>query len=294
MPEGPNIKNTADRLRKALQGQTITTARSRYKKAKLENWPEKIEGQTVLEVRSHGKNLFIELSNGYTIYSHMLMWGSWHLYQPGQEWAKEERLARLVLETPQVVAVLFNAPVCELLASHQMPEHKTANLGPDLLAPNFDAAEVWRRLQLPENRQREVGDAIMDQNILAGIGNILKSEILFQAGLHPQRPIANLTTAEYERLIAYSLMLLRRSYELGGFKEAFLPPELRPAEIHGNSLGYVYRRRNKPCYVCRTPIEMVRQGLGERSTWFCPTCQPLHGESYGLEERLKHQIPHAV
>ncbi len=288
MPEGPSIKNMGDRLRTALEGRTISGVRSRYKKAKLENWLPLIEGQTVQAVRTHGKNLFIDLSNGYSIYSHMLMWGSWHIFAPGQAWDKAEKLARLVLETPDTVAVLFNAPVCELIAPGQLVEHKTSRMGPDLLAPAFEAEPVWERLHLPENRERELGEAVMDQFIVAGIGNILKSEILFQAGLHPQRPAGTLTRTEFKTLIRYSLELIKRSYELGGFNQAFLPAELLPEVIHGNNLGYVYRRRTKPCYVCQTPIEMVRQGLGRRMTWYCSHCQPIAGGGLALSRRLSH------
>ena len=286
MPEGPSIKNMADRLRKALDGQVITACRSRFKKSKLENWPALITNQSVTAIRSHGKNLFIDLANDYSIYTHMMMWGSWRIYEPGQAWDKEERLARLVLETPVSVAVLFNAPICELIRSDQLPEHKTTQMGPDLLAPTFDKDEVWRRLSLPENRERPLGEAIMDQFILAGIGNILKSEILFQAGLHPLRAAGSLSQVEFDEFIAYSLTLIQRSYELGGFNQAFLPPELLPEEVHSNNLGYVYRRRTKPCYVCQTPIEMVRQGIGKRMTWYCPNCQPLAGSGIPIHQRL--------
>ncbi len=287
MPEGPSIKNMGDRLRAALDGQIIEGVRSRYKKSKEEDWPGLIKGQTVTGVRTHGKNLFIDLTNGYSIYSHMMMWGSWRIYEPGQTWDKEERLARLVLETPKSVAVLFNAPVCEVINAERLPEHKTSRMGPDLLAPGFDAVEVERRLHLPENRDRELGEAIMDQFILAGIGNILKSEILFQAGLHPLRPAGSLTEPEFADFIRYSLGLIQRSYELGGFNQAFLPPELLPEIVHGNNLGYVYRRRTKLCHICTTPIEMVRQGIGKRMTWYCPHCQPLAGGGLPLDLRLR-------
>lgn len=286
MPEGPTIRNMADKLRKALLGQTIRAVSSRYKKFKQENWAEKILGQTVQEVRSHGKNLFIDLANGYSIYSHMLMWGSWRIYEPEQEWDKPEKTARLVLEMPNAVAVLFSAPVCELISSGEMPEHKTAQIGPDLLSENFDPEEVWRRMHLPENSQLELGEVIMNQFVVAGIGNILKSEILFQAGLHPKRTAGSLTRPEFAIFIEYSLELIKRSYELGGFGRAFLPAELLPEITHSNNLGYVYRRRTKPCYVCGTAIEMVRQGAGKRMTWYCPVCQPLNGESLPLTERL--------
>ncbi len=284
MPEGPTIRNMADRLREGLLGQPILKISSRYKKAKSENWAAKIEGQQVVAVRSHGKNLFIELSNGYVIYSHMLMWGSWHVYGLDEEWAKEERLSRLVLYTPNRVVVLFNAPVCELIAPDELAQHKTALMGPDLLADeaNFDASEVWRRFLAPEQCDRPLGEVVMDQFVLAGIGNILKSEILFQAGLNPLRAAGSLSPDEFELFINLSRKLIARAYETKGFEQAFLPPEI---EATTGKPGYVYRRTKRPCYICGTPIKMVRQGVGRRMTYFCPTCQPLEGNGLSLSER---------
>ncbi len=283
MPEGPTIKNMADRLRTALTGQLITAVRSRYKKAREEDWPSLLVGRSIEGVRSHGKNLFIELSGGYTVYSHMLMWGSWHIYEPGEEWRKAEKLARLVLETPQKVAVLFNAPLCEVIPPEQLSKHKTSALGPDPLGPDFDKSEVWRRMHLPENREKELGELALDQTVLTGIGNILKSEILFQAGLHPLKPVRSLEEKEFEDFIRYSQLLLQSSYE-EGMRKSFIPGWMRP-EI--TSFGFVYRRKNSPCHLCGTLIEMVRQGEMQRSSYFCPTCQPLQGQIIPFEERLK-------
>lgn len=273
----------ADRLRDALTGQVITGVRSRYKKAREEDWPSLLLGRSIDGVRSHGKNLFIELSGGYTIYSHMLMWGSWHLYEPGEEWRKAEKLSRLVLETPEKVAVLFNAPLCEVIPPGQLPDHKTAALGPDVLGPDFDKAEVWRRIQLPENREKTIGEVSLDQTILTGIGNILKSEILFRAGLHPLKTAASLAENEFEDFIRYSQLLLQSSYEVG-MRNTFIPGWMRP-EI--TSFGFVYRRRKSPCLLCGAPIDMVRQGEMQRSTYFCPVCQPLQGPIIPFEDRLK-------
>ncbi len=108
MPEGPTIKVTADKLRAALLHRRITHFYGRYKKAIVEGWAEKIEGRLVVDVRSHGKNLFIEFDSGSVLYTHMLMWGSWHVYEPGEPWTKEERKARVVLGTDVAVAVLSN------------------------------------------------------------------------------------------------------------------------------------------------------------------------------------------
>lgn len=270
-----------------LVGQVITRLSSRYKKAKSEDWPALLQGRTIKGVRSHGKNLFIDLSDGYIIYSHMMMWGSWHLYEPSEEWAKPPKLARLVLETPQKVAVLFNARVGEVITPGQLKNHKTAKLGPDLLDQDFDKQEVWRRMQLGENSQRELGEIILDQSVLRGIGNILKSEILFRAGLHPKKLVGSLTQTEFNELIKYSQELLQSSYEKG-MRNTFIPEFMGPQIT---SFGFVYRRQNRPCHLCHTPIEMVRQGEMERSSYFCPQCQPLQTQSSPFELRLKLYRP---
>jgi endonuclease-8 len=275
VPEGHTIKVAADILREALAGQSIVAFRSSFKKAAAESWTPKILEQRVTAVRSHGKNLFIEFSSDYVLYTHMLMWGSWHVYHVGEPWRKEERKARVVMETATHVAVLFSAPVCELLHRLELSTHKTAETGPDLLADSFDAAEAERRFRLPEHAAREVGELIMDQTVLAGIGNVLKSEILFQAGIHPQRLPTTISAAEWNRFVAVACSLIQTSYELGTFDGAFLPPDV---EAQGGKYGYVYRRRGYPCLRCGTPIKMVRQGVRQRMTWYCPQCQPYVGE----------------
>jgi endonuclease VIII len=274
MPEGHTIKVAADILREALLGHVITMFHSSFKKAQAEQWQPKIEGQCVTAVRSHGKNLFIEFSSGYVLYSHMLMWGSWHVYGRDEPWRKEAHKARVVLQTATQVAVLFSAPVCELLHRDALADHKTAETGPDLLADHFDVDEAERRFRDPANADREIGELIMDQTVLAGIGNVLKSEILFGAGIHPQRSPRTITAEEWQRFVTVARDLIRRSYELGTFEGAFLPDD---TPVEGGKYGYVYRRRTYPCLRCATPIRMVRQGQRRRMTWYCPQCQPYVG-----------------
>lgn len=274
MPEGHSIKLAADMLRAALQDQVIERFSSSFKKAAREQWAAKIQGRRVVAVRSHGKNLFIDLSSDYVLYTHMLMWGSWHVYRRDEPWIKDERKARVVLETRAHVAVLFSAPICELIHRDDLTTHKTAALGPDLLADQFDAAEAQRRFRAAAQADREVGDLIMDQTVLSGIGNILKSEILFQAGIHPQRLPETITAEEWTRFIEVARRLIRASYDRGGFQGAFLPPDVA---VEPHRYGYVYRRRTYPCVCCGTPIKMIRQGFKGRMTYYCPHCQPYVG-----------------
>lgn len=271
MPEGPTIRVTADKLRRALADRTVEQFMCRYKKGLSEGWQEKILGQRVVDVRSHGKNLFIEFENGWVMYTHMLMWGSWHVYAPNEPWLKEERKARVVLHNSDAVAVLFSAPVCELVRREDLATHKTSELGPDLMVEEVDMVEATRRFFDPIHAERAVGDLIMDQTVLAGIGNILKSEVLFQVGINPLRPASSVTPDEFQAFIAASQRYMQRAYETDGFTEAFMPAAEREAT---GLWAYVYRRTKKPCLRCTTPIRMVRQGPLSRMSYFCPHCQP--------------------
>jgi endonuclease-8 len=291
MPEGPTIRNTADQLRDALAGQQITHFRSPLKKAAAEGWAEKISGQRVRAVRAHGKNLFIDFDNDWTLYTHMLMWGAWHVYTQGEPRRKESRKARLVLETATHCAVLFSAPVCQLIHTSELAHHPTSELGPDLLAERFgpaEHAEIRRRLQA--HGDASIGEAIMNQTVMAGIGNILKSEILFAARIHPQRPAASLSDDEFERLIATSQDMMRRAYETHSFTQVFLPPALRQAT---GRLGYVYGRSGQVCLRCGGTIAMVRQGPMQRMTFFCPFCQPLDPANPPARQEAEIRSPYA-
>ncbi len=273
MPEGPTIRHTADLLRDALEGQQITRLHSSLKKVATEGWAEKITGQAVRAVRAHGKNLFIDFANDWTLYTHMMMWGAWHIYAQSEPWRREARKARVVFETTTHCAVLFSAPVCQLLHTSELATHQTSALGPDLLSESFGAAErseIRRRLQAQGNAS--IGEAIMNQTVMAGIGNILKSEILFAARIHPERPAASLSDEEFERLIATSQDMMHRAYDTNGFVQVFLPPALRQAT---GKLGYGYGRSGQVCLRCGGTIVMVRQGPMQRMTFFCPFCQPL-------------------
>lgn len=290
MPEGPTIRNTADLLRDALVDQAITRFHSPLKKAAAEGWAEKISGQDVRAVRSHGKNLFIDFANGWTLYTHMLMWGAWHVYDQGAPRRKEARKARLVLETTTHCAVLFSAPVCQLLHTSELSTHPTSALGPDLLAEHFgpnERAEIRRRLEAQGDAS--IGEAIMNQTVMAGIGNILKSEILFAARIHPERVAASLNDEEFDRIIVTSQDMMRRAYDTHSFSQVFLPPALRQA---AGSLGYVYGRSGQVCLRCGGTIAMVRQGPMQRMTFFCPFCQPLDPAHLQERQEVVRQTPY--
>jgi formamidopyrimidine-DNA glycosylase len=202
-----------------------------------------------------------------------MMYGSWQVGKPGMKLRKEERFVRVRLRTAAREAVFFHGPVAELLTPEELAEHeKLSALGPDIMNPDFDRDEAWRRLQ--EAGNREIGDAILDQRIVAGIGNVYKAEGLFLAGIHPQRAARGVSREETERLWDALIPLMR-----DGVTNA--PPIVTvPDEIQEQGeLNWVYRRRYKACLRCEAKVQMVRQGEHKRTTYFCPVCQSADSDT---------------
>ncbi len=189
------------------------------------------------------------------------------------ELRKPEKRVRLRLVTEECQAVFFNGPVVELLTPDELRSHERLSaLGPDLLDPEFDRTEAWRRLR--QTADREIADAILDQRIVAGIGNIFKSEGLFLASIDPRAPVGALDRTPIERLwdrlIPVMLENARRSGPI-----VTLDPALR----RGGERHWVYRRRGKRCFRCQGSIEMQRQGQLQRSTYYCTGCQRRPSDS---------------
>jgi hypothetical protein len=186
--------------------------------------------------------------------------------------------------------VLFSAPVCQLIHASALATHPTGALGPDLLSATFgsaELAEVHRRLEA--QGEASIGEAIMNQTVMAGIGNILKSEILFTARIHPERPAASLNDTEFARLIAISQDKMWRAYDTNSFVQVFLPPALRQAT---GSLGYVYGRSGQICLHCGGTIAIIRQGPMQRMTFFCPFCQPYDLTNSPAQQKALIQTPY--
>jgi endonuclease VIII len=266
MPEGDTIFRTADVLRAALVGRRITSARAQPGPG-LRRVPDlsRLVGATVTAVEPRGKHLLIAFSNGLTVRSHMRMSGSWHRYRPGEPWRLPVHQARAILQTPEAVAVAFNTPIVELLTDADLRRSPTlSSLGPDLLAEGFDAAGALDRL-----RHRDavaLGDALLDQRAVAGIGNVYKSEVSFVERLDPWAPVAAFSDEE----LLGALRTARRQLQAnvrGGARVT------TGRSARGQQL-WVYGRAGRPCRRCGTPIESRRQGELARLTYWCPRCQP--------------------
>jgi formamidopyrimidine-DNA glycosylase len=195
-----------------------------------------------------------------------MMFGSWQVGRPGMKLRKPQERVRVRLRTAEREAVFFNGPVAELLTAEELAAHARLNaLGPDLLAEEFDRQEAWRRLQADPNR--EIADAILDQTIVAGIGNIYKSEGLFLAGIDPRTAAGALPRPVVDRLWRTLIPLMRK-----GITDRRMRTRPRPKEGEDHH-HWVYRRRGLPCFRCGSSILRIVQGKMKRSTYWCPTCQ---------------------
>jgi endonuclease VIII len=266
MPEGDTILRAARTLHTALAGRTVTRFSSTVPAVAGGARHHRIEGRAVAAVEARGKHLIVRFAGGPALHTHMRMTGSWHLYRVGTRWQKSPALARAVIETGDRVAVCFAAPVVEWLTPSQEAAHAPlATLGPDVLADAFDAGLA--RDNLRAQGSREIGDSLLDQRALSGIGNVYKSETLFLSGVWPFARVESLEDGTIERIVATARRLMRANVG-----DARVDRRTRPTQ--GTQRLWVYRRQGRPCFRCGTAIRMKRQGEDARSTYWCPACQP--------------------
>ena len=264
MPEGDTIFQTAAALRPLLVGQQILRASGRTPGPQL----QRLVGSHVTAVEPLGKHMLIHFDNGLALHTHLRMGGTWHHYAPGQPWRIAAWKARVVLETATDVVVCFNAPVAELMPDHAVGLHPALTaLGPDLISPTFSPEEAFARLSARPDA--EIAEALLDQRAMAGIGNVFKSEILFIHHVNPWTHVSDVSDETLRAMIATAQKLLVENATSN--RPHRITTRGDPA-ARGSS--YVYGRANRPCTRCGTPIRVRRQGALNRSTYWCPTCQP--------------------
>lgn len=261
MPEGDTLFKAAARLRPALQGHRLV----RFDAPRLRGEAPPL-GSAITLVEARGKNLLVHFGGGLVLRTHLRMTGSWHLYREGERWQKAPHLARVVVGADSGwVAVCFHAPVVETFHAAGAEPDALAGLGPDLCLPESLTEEVLdavvARVARLSCADTTLGEALLDQRIAAGIGNVYKSEACFAVGLDPATPITEVDD------------LARRAVWATAARQ--LQANLGRAErrTHPGGLA-VYGRRGRPCRRCGTAIRMTRHGDLARSTYWCPTCQP--------------------
>jgi endonuclease VIII len=256
MPEGDTISRTAATLARALVGRAVTRFETGYAQLARVDDDRPLAGRTIQGVRAAGKHLLMQFSGGLTLRTHMRMSGSWHIYRPGQRWQRPRHEMRIVVETDAFVAVAFLVPVAELLDDRALARSPALRrLGPDLLAPDFDAAEALRRLRAKGDRP--MGEALLDQSVVAGAGTIYRSEALFVARVDPHRRAHELDDATLAKVLAAARRLLQASV----------------ASTSREQRRWVYDRRGQPCRRCGTAITYEKMGMDARGLYWCPKCQ---------------------
>ncbi len=271
MPEGDTIFRTAEVLRRALRGGEVREAWSQPRPG-LSRVPalSRLVGRRVEVVEARGKHLLIGFTDGIWLRTHMRMRGSWHRYRPGEPWRLPSARASAVLRTDDAVAVCFDAPEVEILTDAQAERHAAlTSLGPDLLSRVFEADEAVRRFAATADLP--LGEALLDQRLVAGIGNVYKSEVCFVERLDPWGRVEDVPEDALRAALATARRLLQAN--LGGGRRS-----TTGAGAPGRSL-WVYGRSGRPCRRCGTLIQGRRQGEQARMTYWCPHCQPAAAPS---------------
>ena len=276
MPEGDTIFRAARSLHKVLAGHVVTRFETAYAHIDRVNVDTPIAGRTVEKCESAGKHLLIRFSGDLILRTHMRMNGSWHLYRHGERWWRGPQAMRVRIDTADWVAVAFNVPVAEFVTLRQLETRDpVAQLGPDLLGAEFDRHEAIRRIVA--SGARPIAMTLLDQRIVAGIGNVYKSEVLFLSSVHPEVPSSEVPLSVLEAMMDTARRLLRDNVVEGTSGQIQTYRNLRQFSVGSSNDEnlWVYGRRNKPCRKCSTPIEMKKMGLEARSTYWCPFCQTL-------------------
>lgn len=257
MPEGDTVWLTARRLHSALAGRVLTRSDLRVPRLATVD----LTGRTVLDVTPRGKHLLARVEGGLTLHSHLRMDGAWRVYAAGERWrGGPTHEIRAVLGTTDHTAVGYRLPVLDLLRTADEPT-VVGHLGPDLLGPDWDLDEAVRRVCA--DPLRPLGEALLDQRNLAGIGNVYKCELAFLARVTPWLPVGDLPPDVPERLLATAHRLLVANKERFDRRTTTSGRPDRPL--------YVYGRRNRPCYRCGTPIRW--DDRHDRVSYWCPVCQ---------------------
>jgi endonuclease-8 len=256
VPEGDTIHSAARRVGAALVGKPIISIEMPQPRHAMDRWPERLEGRGVRAVDAHGKHLFIRFDGDLTLHSHLRMTGQWGVYRRGERWRRSPRRAWLVIRTADHEVVEFDGPVLELMTdSRTRFDQRLAALGPDLLAPDFDERRFLARLR-EDDQSRGIGEALLDQRNVAGIGNMWKAEGCFIARVDPWRPVRDVSDDEALAVVR-ALRPLMQDSAAGSFRDE----------------RWVFERAGQPCRRCNTLVRARGQGDDNRTTYWCPSCQ---------------------
>jgi endonuclease-8 len=262
VPEGDTIHFAANRIRPVLEGHVPDALETPHPRFGRDRWPERLGGRAVRSVDAHGKHLFLRFEGGLAIHSHLRMTGSWRVFAPGKTWFRSPRSTWLVIRRGDREVVQFNGPVLELMTEGRTRfDQRLAQLGPDILAPEFDATRFLRRLR-EDDPTRPIGDALLDQRIVAGIGTLWRAEGCFAAAIDPWRLTGEVSDEEVLAILGETR------------------PRMQASAVDGKQDRFklIFGKAGRPCPRCHAEgaVSLIRvrgQGDDNRRTFWCPTCQ---------------------
>ncbi len=271
MPEGPEIRRAADRIARVLVGRAVVEVDLNL--PELRRFEARLTGRRVTAIDTRGKAMLTRFDNDLTLYSHNQLYGRWYVTRR-PKLPNTPRQLRVALHTEDHSALLYSASDLAVLTPRQLAQHPfLLRAGPDILDPALTAAQVVDRLRTKPFRNRALAGLYLDQSFLAGVGNYLRSEILWAARADPAARPAQLPGAALDRLATVTLRLSRRSYRTGGLTAP--PAQVKRLKAQGLSRGQyrfqVYGRARRACYRCGSRIE--RRVIGGRAMFVCPACQ---------------------
>ena len=257
MPEGDTIHHAANRIRPVLEGRVPDEIRTPQRRHERDRWPERLAGQAVERVEARGKHLLLHFAGGLVVHSHLRMSGRWDVVAPGARWTRSASRAWLVLRAGGFEVVQFDGPLLELITeARSRTDPQLARLGPDVIGERFNELEVIRRLR-GDDPTRPFGDVLTDQQTIAGLGYIWKSESCFAAAADPWKPAGRTSDETVLAAIRFAREHMRQSAR-DGFAA-------RPRAVYGRS--------GEPCPRCGEAVRSAGQGDANRTTYWCPACQ---------------------
>lgn len=273
MPEGPEIRRAADRIERAVRGEVADQVTFAF--PHLQPFEARLRGRVVEAVETRGKAILVRFEGDLSVYAHSQLYGRWYVVRRGK-FPQTNRSLRFAIHNQEKSALLYSASEIDVLTPAEVERHPfLSKLGPDVLSSGLDASTLYARLSDPRFARRALHALLLDQAFVAGLGNYLRSEVLFDAGLHPSVRLGELSDDDLRMLARSILRVTRQAYRTGGVTnsasrvKALKAQGLRRAEYR----HHVFTRGGRPCWSCGEAI--LRQVLGGRKIFHCPECQPL-------------------
>ena len=273
MPEGDTIFRAARTLHRALAGKPVTSFESALPALNRIHDDAPVTGRTIERVTAVGKHVLMHFSGNLVLRTHMRMNGSWHIYRPGERWQRARRDMRIRIATEAFEAVGFNIPVAEFTSGLALTKHRELRLlGPDVLSEGFQAAEALRRIR--DRGATAIADVLLNQRVVAGLGNVYKCEVLFICRVNPFIRVRDLSDAQRTAIVETARRVLSANVSeglalmttYGGFRRT-------TGRGDPKQRLWVYGRARLPCRRCGTAIAVRKQGTDARLTYWCPECQ---------------------